>query len=892
VEAHIVRAQVLAISGDPEVAVNSLDEALHRNSKAAELWIAKAALRNAQGDADGAMKVLEHAASETDNRVAVLLATIGFWARRDNEEGTNALLAFETDLAELSAHHQIQVLHGLASAHQAIGNLEHARRLWKRVASQKESDIQSRFQLFGLAQQQSDQAAMTDWIKEIRLIEGPRRPLGNYAEAVQLITTSRHDAKSLADARRLIDEAATQRPGWSRIYAVKGEIEDIEQKFEQAIDNYQKAIDLGDNNPFLVRRLIQLLSSSNRFQEANALLRSIESRGPLTTDLAKMASALSVKLNDPSRAVAKAREAVNSAPEDYANHLWLGHVLVVAGNQQEAGEHFQRAVELAKTEPTPWIAWVSYLAKTGQAERAEQAVDEARKNIAGDQVLFALAQCYEAIGKKEQAEQQYVAALQKRHNDLSVIQKVVAYYRRTGQRDKSRHYLETLFGPDVSKDVKQWARRTLAIDLTTNKRYPDFKKAIDLLEDNLRENPQSVADLRLKAVLQLTWGGNRDKAIKVFEEVDQQDRLTTSERFLLATAYQATGEFGKYYEQMLQVLGEDPKNISVVFHFARSLISAGRIGEAATWVRRLQELDPTGRSTIEAEARLMVGQKRDQEAAKLLLEKGRQDPATAEATAALLEQLRLWEPAEALHRELASKTDRPENQCRLAGYLGRRGKTQEALDILERAVGQCPLELIAETAMQVLTLSDGGNAIGDRVIGLLKSFAQKEPSGATSYKIQIGTVYALQKRYADAVAIYEEILLTKPGEPLALNNLAWLYAVCLNRGEDALNTINLAIKAHGPVPELLDTRSSAYMSLGRRKEALEDLERALKESPSAGKYCHLALIHFNDKNEPEAKNALQKAYEFGLDLRTFHPHDREVYSKLIANLGGESPSIQ
>jgi hypothetical protein len=54
----------------------------------------------------------------------------------------------------------------------------------------------------------------------------------------------------------------------------------------------------------------------------------------------------------------------------------------------------------------------------------------------------------------------------------------------------------------------------------------------------------------------------------------------------------------------------------------------------------------------------------------------------------------------------------------------------------------------------------------------------------------------------------------------------------------------------------------------------------------------LALIHFNDKNEPEAKNALQKAYEFGLDLRTFHPHDREVYSKLIANLGGESPSIQ
>jgi cellulose synthase operon protein C len=123
------------------------------------------------------------------------------------------------------------------------------------------------------------------------------------------------------------------------------------------------------------------------------------------------------------------------------------------------------------------------------------------------------------------------------------------------------------------------------------------------------------------------------------------------------------------------------------------------------------------------------------------------------------------------------------------------------------------------------------------------------------------------------------------------NNLAWLLALTGSQVKDALVDINQAIKLEGPGPEYLDTRGIIYLSLKRTQDAINDLEIAVKADPSSpSKLFHLTQAYLQANNKERARHYWKYALDKKLDQirfgpRGLHPLEQLAYQKVRGELG-------
>src|SRR5690606_5524101 len=105
---------------------------------------------------------------------------------------------------------------------------------------------------------------------------------------------------------------STQRSGWNLIPLNLARIADMQNHYDRAADYYVQSIKLGNRNPVVLRRAMQLMLSSGRFTEFNVLIQQLQDDAPslLTRDVRQAAAQVLLQRFDPDRAVAMAREAV------------------------------------------------------------------------------------------------------------------------------------------------------------------------------------------------------------------------------------------------------------------------------------------------------------------------------------------------------------------------------------------------------------------------------------------------------------------------------------------------------------------------------------------------------------------------------------------------------
>ena len=125
---------------------------------------------------------------------------------------------------------------------------------------------------------------------------------------------------------------------------------------------------------------------------------------------------------------------------------------------------------------------------------------------------------------------------------------------------------------------------------------------------------------------------------------------------------------------------------------------------------------------------------------------------------------------------------------------------------------------------------------------------------------------------------------------MSYNNLAWLMALKDGEGKGALVDINRAIDLVGPQPDFLDTRGVIHLGLNQTRDAITDLESAVKTAPSPSKFFHLAQAYFQDNNKEKAKQCLREAKARGLDRNRIgpgglHALEESAYQKLLSELG-------
>ncbi len=909
VEIHVLRAEALAARGEYERGAALLRDAQARHARELALWVSLAGLAERQNRWDEAQAVLDEAERHGGDTVGLRVARSRHWAGRGGAAARPALAKLAEGVEKFSVHDQRKLLHAVAEDFARLGETGAAGRLWGRLAEQQPNDLTVKLRLFDLALQAKDEAALTRLVEDIRRVEGADGTLWRYGKVCLLIWQARRGAKeTLDEARDLLALITARRPAWPRGPVCEGEISELKGDAQAAVRAYQRAVELGERNPLVIRRAVQLLFEHRRFLEADQLIQKLPEQAVLSADLRRLTAEISLRMNDYGRALSLAQKAVADQSKDYRDYVWLGQVLWAADRGAEAEPVLRRAVELAGNVPDAWVALIQYLARTGQQEKAEAALREARDKLRREQAPLALAQCYEAVNRPDQALELYRTALAAHPEDIATLRGVASFYLRQGRADDARPHLEKTIALRVkSPEDAAWARRILAIVYATSDDYQRSHQALailGILDDAGRSDPradESPEDLRAKAMVLAAQKTRvqRRAAIRLLEHLGSRQPLNPDDQFLLAQLYESVEDWPKAHQHLLSLLAAHSEKALYLTHYTRALLRRGETAEAEVWLNKLRRLpDAAGTFGLaEVQARSLAAGKKAAEAVTVVttyVNDGQSKPgdpgARLRLAAALLEELGRAFPAEkafaaaaeSLYRDQAAS--QPDQALALAAFLSRQGRLPEALDLCERAWQTCPAEAVGHAAVAALQAGQGDAEQYRRVERWIEAALAKS-ANPTAMQVCLAYLRDLQGRHNEAATLYLQVIARDPRNAIALNNLASLLALKDRQAATALGLIKRAIDVAGPLPELLDTRAVVHLAQGQTDAAIKDLEEAIAGNPLAPIYFHLAQAYDVARKPTEAKSSLQKALAAGLKPHDLHPLERPAYQQLLGKLG-------
>jgi tetratricopeptide (TPR) repeat protein len=929
-EAGLLRAEVLVARGRSEEAERVLAEVSRAQPKEAGARLVRITLKIRQKAWNEVERLLGEAEKSLGDCADLRLARARFLAARDGRQAVPRLRAIAAQMSGLPLSDRIGLWNGLIGVLLGLGEDRESLKLCCDASAAMPGDLTLAFLRFQLAVQTAQEAEVQRSLASIERIEG-RGPYWHYAQALRLSAmaeTSKNKKlfveaqRHLAEAQRHLAEVRASRSNWPSVEFLAAKLDDLQGQPQAALAGYLRAIDLGERNPLAIRRATELLYQEHRYVEADKILRKAEQEGYSSDDLDRFASDLSARLEDYPRALAKARKAAASS-QDWRDHFWLGQVLAMEA-QRAAGtgaveEHFrllaeaeqalQQALKLAPASPQPWLWLVRLLVLADRRKEAEALVVKAQEQISLDQRPLAVARCYEVLERFDEAQRRYAEALRAHPEEFATLQNAIQFAMRRGDLKQAESRLRgVLAGTEAKAKERTWSRRALAEVLALQGTYPAQAEAVQLLDTNLADSP-SPEDQRMRAMLLASHPtrARRQEAMALLEGlVDAQEQALPEERFALARLYLAENQAtqaGRHLAVLASSRAQEPRYVSAYLGF---LVQQKELGEAETWLAKLQRIAPHDFATVRwtAELQFRKGQP-DQALATLLHFVDQADakeaamatrPKRLLAVALALEQLaqeasnsvpadpsKYLQEAERLYRQTASQE--PGGEPRLASYLARRGRARESLEILERSYRTAPPSAIAgvlaelrahgftspsEEAMAGQLLQKALDARG-RPLELLSLSAEMSSGGG---------------RWEEAERLYREILGRNPHHVMALNNLAMLLALEEKRGDESLRLVEEAIRLSGPQGPLLDTRGMAYLALGKLREALENLEAAIAESPVPVRLFHRAQAYLRSDRPKAAASSLREAMDRGLKPEQLHPLERSSLAQLRKQLVG------
>ncbi len=815
VEAVLLRAEALRARNQFDQAEGVLAEAQKDRPTRVEFWKAQVVLAEARGNVEKAGRLLELAEQTLEDRVELRLVRANLLASRDGQAAAPALAKLAGGIERFTPREQADLLTGLAEASYRTGDAGTAARLLRRVADMKShaQDLRLRLRLFDVALQAGDEAAVSRTLQEMRRLEGEAGAWWRFGRATFLTWQVRQSRPGrdalLTEAHQLLDEVATQRPAWSAVPLAKAQVADLRGERTQASAYYRQALELGENNQQVVRQLVA-----------------------------------------------------------------QGQALADRGERSfEAEERLRRAVDLAPGAAESWVSLLRYQLATGQRQEAETTLARVERHFkqSGTAPLV-LAQCYEAVGKLDEAEKQYREALAG-NPDVAAFRSAACFYLRRNLPKNTEALLRSLLDRPGLKPTgaeTAWARRALAVVLADGSDYARFREALRLVglaadgAGKISEEVKPPAGerddvLRARARVLASQGGRafRAGAVGLLEDLGRRGRLAPDDQFLLAQLHEARGDAGwpRARELLGGLAGGAGKRPQFLAHYAQSLLLRKDVAEAEQWISRLEQMEKTQRQDFgAAECR-----------ARALELRGRDDEARAVLTA-----------------YAAATPVKAERVLALAGFLARRNRLKEALDQCERAWAVAPPEMAGGASVALLRTSAHTDADCARVEARLKAALEKDPDSVV-LQVQLADLEDLRGRFREAEALYRKVLKRGPNA-MALNNLAWLLAHRPGQGKEALALIEKAIAQLGPRAELLDTRAVVHLALGNSTTAIADLEKAIGDAPSPSRYFHLARAFRSANQTDAALQALRKAKTAGLELKRLHPAERVAYREITDEL--------
>jgi tetratricopeptide (TPR) repeat protein len=354
---------------------------------------------------------------------------------------------------------------------------------------------------------------------------------------------------------------------------------------------------------------------------------------------------------------------------------------------------------------------------------------------------------------------------------------------------------------------------------------------------------------------------------------------------------------------MQSVIGHYPNSVLARDTFVRKLLKRGdqdSLRQATKYIEEIRKLNPSGVATFELTVRLATKIGKQEEVRKLLVSRlpdfskittfPPDQMAMLEKFAELLIELNDLDSAEKIYRELAARD--PTKIYPLAKFLGMHRDAAQCFEELNKVYSTENLPDILNVAVSVAR--ERRDKIGDKFDGdierWLEAGLRENPDSITLLVVR-ADVYDLQKKYVEAAAVYRDLLkrndLVGIRRAVVLNNLAFLLALegkSAGTDLDAMKLVQEAIQIMGPNSDILDTRAVVFISGGKYKEAINDLNFSVTDGPTASKYFHKAHAHLGANENSAALDAWKKAEELGLNRDVINRMEHDLYDQLKSKI--------
>ena len=661
--------------------------------------------------------------------------------------------------------------------------------------------------------------------------------------------------------------------------------------------------------------LSDLLVRAGRFARVQELLEPLEEKGPGDVGAMVILAESYRGQGDRKRAQQLVGAALEIEPHNVRAHFNQAALFLQVKKWSGAERSLRRAWEADRSSMVAPLALIDMLFSLGRTTRAEAVVQELLSlQLGGPQPHYAAAAFYLRQRRISEAEEQ-LRQVRTLGGTSPVFRGILAqFYVATEKKDLAEQEFQEI----LAENPEDWLNRLRRAEFYwREQRLQDARQDVETI---LQGRPKDWRALLLRGAIRIDQGDWENAILDLIQAREINDD-SPAVHYQLARALVQKGTVETAERSLRQALSKNPDYVPAQLLLAELELRQGRVETV------LQDLDELMRRRpalpqsywLRSQAYVLRGEFRraEQDLQQVLREMVSQEaerPLVLEALAWVKYRQRQYAAARRLLTEALSLSPSSRQALYLLGlcYVAEK-KPDQAFEVVRAYVAKSPDQAAGHAVWGELAMRVGRGALAEQhlkkaielnpkmssawavlaenyvaqhqqelAVETYQSLTKRDKTNAFAF-LRLGQLHESLGSLEQAESMYRTSIELAPRNPVAKNNLAWLYAEHGGNIDVALRLAQEARELAPEDPRVSDTLAWIYSKKGIYRTAIDYLGESLKKNPENPVYhYHLGVAYHGAGRSAEAKTSLKHALSLQPDF-TGSERARQLLAELASN---------